>query len=175
MTQNNLFACEETAADVTAGKLYLGMEHGKPAYAVIDSQGRMKFHWKCPYCNRDMHLFAPWRQAPGCQPTPATTPQEHHIETCGHAREAVEKLIAHCWDEQTGTIRHGLVGYQHCRDLNHLRQTLQYGAIHKAEPKPFVWRKRPGGGHKCNAACMGAKGPDCECACGGANHGCWHS
>lgn len=25
--------------------------------------------------------------------------------------------------------------------------------------------------HKCNAKCTGAIGPDCECSCGGANHG----
>lgn len=26
--------------------------------------------------------------------------------------------------------------------------------------------------HPCDARCMGARGPDCECSCGGANHGC---
>lgn len=25
--------------------------------------------------------------------------------------------------------------------------------------------------HRCNASCQHAHGPDCECACGGANHG----
>lgn len=25
--------------------------------------------------------------------------------------------------------------------------------------------------HKCDARCMNATGPNCECACGGANHG----
>lgn len=25
--------------------------------------------------------------------------------------------------------------------------------------------------HKCDARCMNAKGNNCECACGGANHG----
>jgi hypothetical protein len=29
--------------------------------------------------------------------------------------------------------------------------------------------------HKCNAACMGARGPVCECSCGGSNHGAWHA
>lgn len=28
--------------------------------------------------------------------------------------------------------------------------------------------------HRCNAACMGATGPSCDCSCGGANHGAWH-
>ncbi len=25
--------------------------------------------------------------------------------------------------------------------------------------------------HKCDARCTGARGPNCECSCGGANHG----
>jgi hypothetical protein len=25
--------------------------------------------------------------------------------------------------------------------------------------------------HKCNAKCLASKGPQCECSCGGANHG----
>jgi hypothetical protein len=28
--------------------------------------------------------------------------------------------------------------------------------------------------HKCDPRCTGAKGHDCECSCGGANHGCDH-
>ena len=27
--------------------------------------------------------------------------------------------------------------------------------------------------HGCNSLCMGARGPNCECACGGRNHGHW--
>ncbi len=26
-------------------------------------------------------------------------------------------------------------------------------------------------GHKCDARCMNARGPNCECSCGGENHG----
>lgn len=29
-------------------------------------------------------------------------------------------------------------------------------------------------GHRCDARCMFATGPDCECSCGGANHGIGH-
>jgi hypothetical protein len=28
--------------------------------------------------------------------------------------------------------------------------------------------------HRCDARCIYAKGPDCECSCGGANHGAGH-
>lgn len=39
-----------------------------------------------------------------------------------------------------------------------------------------LWRGRPvegryNPGRECNAACMGARGPSCECQCAGANHG----
>jgi hypothetical protein len=29
--------------------------------------------------------------------------------------------------------------------------------------------------HACDARCIYAKGPDCECSCGGANHGVGHA
>jgi hypothetical protein len=29
--------------------------------------------------------------------------------------------------------------------------------------------------HPCNAKCMGAVGPSCDCSCGGANHGRNHA
>lgn len=28
--------------------------------------------------------------------------------------------------------------------------------------------------HICDARCMAATGPNCECSCGGKNHGAWH-
>ena len=28
--------------------------------------------------------------------------------------------------------------------------------------------------HRCDSRCIYAKGPDCECSCGGANHGAGH-
>lgn len=28
--------------------------------------------------------------------------------------------------------------------------------------------------HECDSRCTSAKGPNCECACGGANHGSAH-
>lgn len=28
--------------------------------------------------------------------------------------------------------------------------------------------------HKCGSKCLNSKGPSCECACGGANHGAGH-
>jgi hypothetical protein len=30
-------------------------------------------------------------------------------------------------------------------------------------------------GHKCDARCLNATGPSCECECGGANHGANHA
>lgn len=36
------------------------------------------------------------------------------------------------------------------------------------DPLNFVARQIP---TKCDGRCMGAKGPNCDCQCGGANHG----
>jgi hypothetical protein len=38
----------------------------------------------------------------------------------------------------------------------------------------YVWRRVSGrysDARKCDARCTGATGPDCECQCGGHNHG----
>ena len=34
-----------------------------------------------------------------------------------------------------------------------------------------IYYKRNPSLHKCDARCMNARGHDCECSCGGANHG----
>lgn len=42
----------------------------------------------------------------------------------------------------------------------------------------FRWRQVEGRfseAHKCDARCMNATGPNCECSCGGQNHGRAHS
>ena len=36
-------------------------------------------------------------------------------------------------------------------------------------------RGRFSAAHRCDARCIYAKGPDCECSCAGANHGAGHS
>lgn len=36
-------------------------------------------------------------------------------------------------------------------------------------------RARFSAGKPCDARCIYAKGPDCECSCAGANHGAGHS
>lgn len=50
-----------------------------------------------------------------------------------------------------------------------------------AESCPRCKRQTPGtpirgtfSGRPCDARCLYAKGPDCECSCGGANHGAGH-
>ena len=35
-------------------------------------------------------------------------------------------------------------------------------------------RGRFSAGHRCDARCIYAKGPECECSCAGANHGAGH-
>lgn len=43
------------------------------------------------------------------------------------------------------------------------------GAAHPSQRRIF-YAKKPSM-HVCNAKCMGAAGHDCECSCGGKNHG----
>jgi hypothetical protein len=50
------------------------------------------------------------------------------------------------------------------------------GQEHTPHPKIYpatrkVFYKIDGSKHKCDARCLNAKGHNCECACGGSNHG----
>jgi hypothetical protein len=38
----------------------------------------------------------------------------------------------------------------------------------------FVAYNPNGSKHKCDSRCLNAKGGNCECSCGGANHGAGH-
>lgn len=54
----------------------------------------------------------------------------------------------------------GLFAYGTCPDCGRLHPSGR--RVHYSK-KPSM--------HVCNAKCMGAMGPDCECSCGGKNHG----
>jgi hypothetical protein len=43
------------------------------------------------------------------------------------------------------------------------------GRLHPSARR-IVYSAKPSR-HVCNALCMGARGPNCECQCGGKNHG----
>ena len=43
------------------------------------------------------------------------------------------------------------------------------GVLHPVR-RSIYYRNRPSL-HECNGRCMGATGENCECSCGGANHG----
>lgn len=45
----------------------------------------------------------------------------------------------------------------------------QCGAYHVAER--LIFRKANPSNHKCDARCLNATGHNCECSCGGKNHG----
>lgn len=49
------------------------------------------------------------------------------------------------------------------RDMSKSRWTLLRPVLGKLNPEKV-----------CDGRCMGATGPNCECQCGGANHGCNH-
>ena len=54
-------------------------------------------------------------------------------------------------------------------DFSKLVATDTDGELH-AVRRSIYYKNRPSL-HECNGRCMGATGPNCECSCGGANHG----
>lgn len=68
------------------------------------------------------------------------------------------------WKEEYGTY------------TAHVPQVRQLPAvICPTHNRPLRWDRvegRVSESRKCDPRCTGAIGPNCECACGGANHGC---
>lgn len=169
MTQTALFAAEPPPTDATAGRFYLGMENGKPAYALLNEAGEMKFHWKCPHCKKQMHIWSPWRQAPGCPPTADDNATAAHLRACTHAGEWIRKFMARFQTVDGQVHPHNRSKYPTMEALK--ADAMRVAAHFAPPPQPFRWLKVPGGGHACNGKCMCALGPDCSCSCGGRNHG----
>lgn len=71
--------------------------------------------------------------------------EARHFSQHGHRLRGVE-------------IRNGrLTGHDHSNREHEVARTIAYNL--------------DGTRHRCNSACQHAKGADCECACGGINHG----
>jgi hypothetical protein len=78
---------------------------------------------------------------------------------------------------QTGPQWRGFIG--HCKHCQHAtRQDRGASGIGECPQHGRYYLTALHGqtsAHRCNSACMGATGPSCDCSCGGANHGAWHS
>jgi len=75
-----------------------------------------------------------------------------------------------------GEFRRGLYfdlgEFHHCEKFDAARPIVgsyQLGSIHlRVEP---ITHDLAGSQHKCGPKCRSARGPACECSCGGKNHG----
>lgn len=72
-----------------------------------------------------------------------------------------EQYRAREFDTSRGFMIHGVQPFGLCAD--HGAYVLKFG------------RGRYSADHKCDARCINAKGPNCECSCGGHNHGASHA
>lgn len=83
------------------------------------------------------------------------------IYRCRHCEHQTKR--PHVWRERfTRTRQDQQAPASHCRTCN--RSTAGQAV-----------RRRFSAAHRCDARCIYAKGPDCECSCAGANHGAGHS
>jgi phage terminase large subunit GpA-like protein len=90
-------------------------------------------------------------------------------------RRCIRKTCGHVWArEYDGTPKSGNL----CRTDESGRRISASDSNEWTCPKCGRWEWVKGGtvngtvsDHKCGAKCLSAIGPNCECSCGGANHG----
>lgn len=79
---------------------------------------------------------------------------------------------------------YGRKGWERTRDVTAAAPFVGSTAIEYSDRHGKLWLRCPAGhaveakkilgrvtDHECGAKCLASKGPACECACGGANHG----
>lgn len=83
-------------------------------------------------------------------------------ETLRHTTARADGFQPHLWTSADGSTHRAIdAPPSACRDCH---RPTRGQAI----------RGRFSAAHRCDARCIYAKGPDCECSCGGANHGAGH-
>lgn len=76
-----------------------------------------------------------------------------------------------------GVIRSRTIGFHFRRTVQELQavRTPNDSTVFCIHHRRQIWFKRIDGKisdvHVCDARCLNATGPNCECSCGGANHG----
>ena len=118
-----------------------GYKNGLPQFAITDDQGRAKFVVHCKACRTTWYDWA----------------KSHAY--MGHGMQVID------WKDQES-----IAEAHQCEQINALK-ARHWRAVDLITFTIFHWVKRSDGGHKCNARCMNATGPSCECQCQGKNHG----
>lgn len=124
---------------------------------------------------------------PEAPPTPATfwtsRPARKRPTNPTHTgRYAVtcRKCGAH-WTAQPGTVKNwielteSLAELHHCAKFDALRPTFGNKRLALALKIKQIMHNPQGSLHRCSDKCRGARGPDCECSCGGMFHGASHA
>lgn len=130
------------------------MTNAAPLYSTETTTrtGTLRVIYRCPACERTQKL-------------------------AGVKRPVVALRTAVVRKTRTTEI-HGLTGHRTTRHSEFSRDGITFGpylptatcpAGHEMFGKPVRGTLNPE--IKCNAKCQGATGHDCECACGGKNHG----
>lgn len=75
-------------------------------------------------------------------------------------------------EEELRDVRRGALIRGERRDANpHELYGRDASGVYRLVTRSVHWTDRGDGGHECNAKCVSATGPACECKCRGANHG----
>lgn len=125
----------------TTQMIYDGHEKGLPRYALQNAEGAVKCMLSCGFCKAKAHVWVKGYDKPAGV-----------IVDWKASDAAMDAHIAGC--DKARNWRHGIENAR-----LYMRVTV------------FHWLKRSDGGHACNARCMSACGPSCECRCQGKNHG----
>ena len=123
-------------------RVYDGHVNGRRQY-TLSRDGKTKHVVSCKYCKGREYAWI------GKHYMERDRAIEAHVVKCERASRHLENLKA--------------------RGLSHdsaMRTVECYFSV-----LPFHWIDRGDGGHVCNARCMSATGPSCECRCRGENHG----
>ena len=121
------------------------------------------------------HGPVPARTVPLEAPTQKRPQGDDPMKTNRIIRRCTRKTCGHVWArEYEGTPKSGNL----CRTDESGRRISASDSNEWTCPKCGRWEWVKGGtvngtvsDHKCGAKCLSAIGPNCECSCGGANHG----
>lgn len=125
-------------------------------------------HWKPPAVPRgDVRYIAKCRQC-GTATSALVTPEDFRASRMHADTENIRDPEARAaYAARHPSAASGLYWIRGDTALN----CRQCGRPKWAEPVRGVLRPEI----RCNAKCMASKGPQCECSCGGANHGASYS
>jgi len=83
-----------------------------------------------------------------------------------------------CVNERTGRLEQGVYYYQRIANnmvISSDNDPQTCSECGRGEPTRNMVNGTLNDNHKCDARCLNATGPNCDCSCAGANHGANHA